>query len=605
MCTLSWQIHENHLNIVFNRDELLSRQKAAPPKVELIRDTAVLSPTDPEGGGTWIAANERGMVFCLLNHYKSTPDDGHFKFSSLFGMKMNNRRHPIDGKTVSFSSRGLLVREISTASGLFELRQILKNRDLFRYQPFLLVVFQGVQPPLQWLWNGQDLEELIAPLPVTSTSSLLPSFTERMRLRIFRKATDGFLKSLSDNRQMTLHCTRHPWLSAFSIAMRRKDKGTVSLTRIRLDADTIHMTYQPGDPATTRETGYEHQLPSKPGNVALSITGTKNQQDKRAAVAGERYGLHTNDNPGKMSVTSAAQTDTFSSDRYITNRIDINKIIHDKNPELARKLPRWTIGLIKLLARETSVNGLLNNLQHVSYRNFAPTVLNHLGVQGRVTTGSSELPQPDKRPVFLASHPTGGIDGLLLLSWLLNHYTDIRLVVTDILWEIPHLRPYVVPVDRYRKSRQSVDLLMCMFESDTPLLIFPAGVTARKINGRMQEASWQKMPVKLARQTDRCIVPVHIDGYNSGLFYGLARLRRLAGIKLNLEMLLLVREFFNPACRMFSITSGPAFTRKQILSLGKNDIKRAAALQHICEELPENFRSVPASSMRISKTVAT
>lgn len=603
MCTLSWQIHDDHLNIVFNRDELLSRQKAEPPKVEEIRNTAVLSPKDPEGGGTWISANEYGLVFCLLNYYKFSSAGGQKKISNLFGLKPDYRRQSGVGMKSAFLSRGLLVREASTASSLFELRQILKNSNLFHYQPFLLVVFSGIRPPIQLLWNGRELEEQIAPFPVITTSSLFPTLTEWFRLRNFRKETDRFLKSLSDDRQWQLHRYRHPWLPAFSIAMRRNDKGTVSLTRIRLDADKVYMAYQPGDPAISGEMVYEQQMQRAPKSVDRPTSNRILSKDKAAESSGEQNYPITNGSSGKVFVLENVLSDQKTSGRYTTNPIDLAGILREKNPGLVQKLPEWTLKLLKLIGRESSINELLNNLKHVTSRNFAPTVLNYLGVKGRVRNGVFDLPPPEQRPVFLANHPTGGLDGLLLLSWLLHYYSDIRIVVTDVLWEIPHLRPYVLPVNRYNKSRQSVEMLLKQFESDTPLLVFPAGVTARKINGRMQESKWHNMPVKLARQTNRSIVPVHIEGYNSGMFNGVYRLRRLAGIKQNLEMLLLVREFLNPACRIFYVSAGPVFSTRQILSLGENDTERTATLQQICDELPADFKDVPAISLRTTKSV--
>ena len=60
------------LRVVCNRDEHLTRAPALPPTVWAAGARRALMPIDPSSGGTWIAANDAGLVFAVLNTYKGS-----------------------------------------------------------------------------------------------------------------------------------------------------------------------------------------------------------------------------------------------------------------------------------------------------------------------------------------------------------------------------------------------------------------------------------------------------------------------------------------------------------------------------------------------------
>ncbi len=529
MCTLSWQIRDNRLTIIFNRDESIKRQEAEPPKIETIGETNVLAPKDPEGGGTWIAVNEYGMVFCMMNNYQTSfkpgPDD-------------------------RYHSRGMIIRTLSTTSSLHHLRRMLGEMDPGLYKPFYLIVFPGVFPPLQWQWDGKNMEEIVAPFPLITTSYLFPKWTEILRIRAFCKETENFTLPLSEDRQQALHRSRRPWPPVTSIAMKGKNGATVSMTRIRIDPEVIHMTYQPGDPVTTRQPVHEQKIKRK-----------SNPSIERRIVL----------------------PDNFSKDL-----IDIEKVLREKNLTLYRKFPRWAIGLLRALVKEKTLNEYFDKTRELPCNFLASNVLNHLGVRAKIKPGSGAMPESGKRLIFLSNHPTGGLDGLLMLSWLSHYYPDIRIIGNDTLWFVPHIRPWLVPVDIYRQSRKSMDNLFRAYEKDSPLLIYPSGQVARKIKGKLKEAPWEKMAAKLAREYNRSIVLIHINGYNSRLFNSVAWFRRAARTNLNLELLFLSRALIKPACKMYGITIGPVLSPEQIKTMGKNDYERASKLQQNCANLVDS-----------------
>src|SRR5438128_307481 len=68
MCTLSLTPVPGGLRLVFNRDELVT----PPPMIHTYGPRTATHPTDPQAGGTWLAANDAGLTCAILNR---TPRD--------------------------------------------------------------------------------------------------------------------------------------------------------------------------------------------------------------------------------------------------------------------------------------------------------------------------------------------------------------------------------------------------------------------------------------------------------------------------------------------------------------------------------------------------
>src|SRR6266446_1379970 len=66
MCTLTFVPTEDGYLVGMNRDELLTRRVALPPKRFQRSGMEMVCPSEP-CGGTWIACNDRGNLLALLN----------------------------------------------------------------------------------------------------------------------------------------------------------------------------------------------------------------------------------------------------------------------------------------------------------------------------------------------------------------------------------------------------------------------------------------------------------------------------------------------------------------------------------------------------------
>jgi len=283
---------------------------------------------------------------------------------------------------------------------------------------------------------------------------------------------------------------------------------------------------------------------------------------------------------------------------------NIDDLLREKNPALHRRLPRPAIKLLGRLLHCDQINCKLHELRSVPCRQFPEAALKELGVDFRI---EGAAPDPSiARPVFVANHPTGGLDGLVMLSWLLNHYDQVKVPANDILAKFPHLRPLVAPINKFARQRDMASILHATFGSSAAILVFPAGRTSRPeiAGGRLSDFPWQKMAVRMARAHQRPLIPVFISGRNSKLFYAIHHLRRWLAIRTNLEIFLLVREMLQPTCRRIVLHFGKAVWPTELENLGADDSERMQHLREACYRLDSSFPPILTPSLRTKARVS-
>jgi hypothetical protein len=193
-----------------NRDEKRTRAKGLPPALRNIDDHRVLYPSEPTGG-TWIALNDKGVSFALVNWY-SVPSKA-------------------EGNVLS---RGAIIPCLGGANSPALADAGLAELPLNRFNPFRLIgIFPGIREIVEWRW---DLKQLTRSRHLWRTQQWISSgfdepTTQKVRSEIFRKAlTQKSAGSLGWLRR--LHRSHSPCLGPFSICMHRDDATTVSYTEI-------------------------------------------------------------------------------------------------------------------------------------------------------------------------------------------------------------------------------------------------------------------------------------------------------------------------------------------------------------------------------------
>jgi putative hemolysin len=239
----------------------------------------------------------------------------------------------------------------------------------------------------------------------------------------------------------------------------------------------------------------------------------------------------------------------------VTKIIDIKKAVRNSKSKFVRKLPGFVINMISRLVREDDMNLTIHNHRLKSGIPFVNEVLNEWNVKIEIK-GKENVPASG-RFVFVANHPVGGMDALSFLKAIHSFFPNVISPSNDLFNYIPNLKPLILGVNVFgTNTKDTVEKFNQLFESDSQIMIFPAGIVSRRIKGVIEDPVWQKTFVTKSIQYKRDIIPVYISGRNSELFYRVDRIRKFLGIKLSVEIILLPREMHKQRNSTVTLTFG-------------------------------------------------
>lgn len=215
------------LRVAFNRDELRSRPSGLPPTLWTAGGRSALMPTDPQSGGTWIAANDTGIVFALLNvnaGLTSAP---------------------------AAISRGTIIPALIGCATVSEALHRARGLQANRYRPFRLLLFDRYQ--LVECWPDADRirhRRSFLNGPVMRTSSGLgDAVVIGPRRNLFRHTFLDHSDPIAAQDRFHLH--RWPGREHLSVNMERSDARTVSHTVVEVGLQSVSLSYRPADSAET------------------------------------------------------------------------------------------------------------------------------------------------------------------------------------------------------------------------------------------------------------------------------------------------------------------------------------------------------------------
>jgi hypothetical protein len=224
MCTLSWRPEPHGFELWFSRDERRSRARARAPALHQAARVPFLAPVDPEGGGSWLTVNARGLALALLNDYGAPTRSGRFE------------------------SRGALVLSLAAMHGLDEVEKRLHARKLDAYRPFELIAFAPGELVHRFAWNGRELEIERGVVGPFASSALAHREARTARRARFAAA----VRAPTSEELERFHREHSPARGPLSTCMHRADAKTVSLARVRVSRGRVAMAYAPGSPCRSR-----------------------------------------------------------------------------------------------------------------------------------------------------------------------------------------------------------------------------------------------------------------------------------------------------------------------------------------------------------------
>jgi putative hemolysin len=182
---------------------------------------------------------------------------------------------------------------------------------------------------------------------------------------------------------------------------------------------------------------------------------------------------------------------------------------------------------------------------------------------------------PADGPVlFVANHPFGVIDGMLLGHLATSVRPDTKIMTHSLLCEVPEAREYLLPVDfggtpdAIHSSAQTRRRCAEWLRQEHAVAIFPAGSVSTSqspFRGPALDAAWHPFAAKLALLPGTRVVPVFFHGQNSRLFQAASH------VNYSLRVALLFRESRRRAGTRISVSVGEPVTAEELSRLGSRD----------------------------------
>ena len=242
----------------------------------------------------------------------------------------------------------------------------------------------------------------------------------------------------------------------------------------------------------------------------------------------------------------------------VEKTIDIKRILKDKMGSKARFVPCFLVAWLKKIIHEDEVNRFLWENRNLKGTEWLTACVQYLDMTLDIV-GAENLPDKNdgKLYTFVSNHPLGGQDGVSLGSIIGRHYDGkFRYLINDLLLNLPGLKPVSIGINKTGKqSRDFPRMVEAGFNSDNHLLMFPAGLNSRRINGEIHDLPWKKTFITKSVETHRDVVPIHFSGQNSKRFYRSAKFSDRY-LPFNLAMLFLVDEMYRNVGKTFRITIG-------------------------------------------------
>ena len=242
----------------------------------------------------------------------------------------------------------------------------------------------------------------------------------------------------------------------------------------------------------------------------------------------------------------------------VEKTIDIKRILKDKMGSKARFVPCFLVAWLKKIIHEDEVNRFLWENRNLKGTEWLTACVQYLDMTLDIV-GAENLPDKNDGQLytFVSNHPLGGQDGVSVGSISGRHCDGkFRYLVNDLLLNLPGLKPVSIGINKTGKqSRDFPRMVEAGFNSDNHLLMFPAGLNSRRINGEIHDLPWKKTFITNSVETHRDVVPIHFSGQTSKRFYRIAKFSDRY-LPFNLAMLFLVDEMYRNVGKTFRITIG-------------------------------------------------
>lgn len=176
---------------------------------------------------------------------------------------------------------------------------------------------------------------------------------------------------------------------------------------------------------------------------------------------------------------------------------------------------------------------------------FWPATMKTMGIEVQTPQEQLDRIPETGKVVFVANHPHGLIDGMVLADVIGRRRSDYRILTRALLTGIDEAATsFMIPVpfphedNAQRKMIEMRNQAMAHLEESGLIALFPSGVVAQanSMFGPAVEAEWNVFTAKMIRKSGATVVPCFFPGANSRAY------QIAANISLTLRQGLLIHE---------------------------------------------------------------
>ncbi|WP_235869237.1 GNAT family N-acetyltransferase [Veronia nyctiphanis] len=229
---------------------------------------------------------------------------------------------------------------------------------------------------------------------------------------------------------------------------------------------------------------------------------------------------------------------------------------------------------LRKLLNQQAFEEFAEKYPHLKGFEFVEQVLEYFNFSYMTTDRERERIPTTGRVVIIANHPIGSLDGLALLKLVREIRPDVKAVANNLLMQINPMQNCLLPVNNMQGNTPKENLRKIdeWLNNEGALIIFPAGEVSRLAPTGVKDGKWNSGFLRIASKTQSPILPIHVKGRNSAVFYGASMVYK------PLSTLLLVKEMFGQEDNNITLTIGEAIPHSSYNASANLDIKSRVKL---------------------------
>jgi putative hemolysin len=242
--------------------------------------------------------------------------------------------------------------------------------------------------------------------------------------------------------------------------------------------------------------------------------------------------------------------------------INIEKTVTQKFPAFATQpelIRKPTLSLLRKLTGEDKINQFLALNDNKSGFEFIDQLFSYFHFNCTIDPENLKKIPDEGAAVIIANHPTGSLDGLVLLKMIRDVRTDIKVVADTMLMSFNALDTLLIADNNTTQTRTHQAVVNAL-QQQQAVILFPATDISRAGPSGIKDKHWTADFLNIARETEAPIIPVLISAKNSFFDYCMSFLLK------PLRGLLISRELTRPRSDTMTMIVGPAIAPQKLIN---------------------------------------